>query len=235
MREKSKAGSSGADRRVEKRKKGKLKLGVDIPTTAEIRSIVCAHEDRWRPLFLVAIFAGLRASELRGLRWNDVDLKKGEIHVSQRADRFNEIGAPKSEAGERTIPVPPIVIDALIAWNKECPHGALNLCFPTGADTVEGLANIRRCGWAPTQIKAGVIINTGQLDYDGQRAVDAKYSGLHSTRHIFSSWLINRKEDGGLGMPLKWFNHIWDMLQLMLLLTYMDTCFPLTMLQMSWA
>lgn len=203
VREKSKTRSSGTDRRIEKRKKGKLKVGVDIPTTAEIRSIVSALEGRWRPLFLVAIFAGLRASELRGLRWNDVDLKKGEIHVSQRADRFNEIGAPKSEAGERTIPVPPIVVDALKAWKKECPHGALNLCFPTGAGTVEGLANIRRRGWAPTQIKAGVTINTGQTDDDGQPVVEAKYSGLHSTRHFFASWLINRKEDGGLGMPLK--------------------------------
>lgn len=203
VREKSKTRNSGADRRNEKRKKGKLKVGVDIPTTEEIRSIVGVLEGRWRPLFLVAIFAGLRASELRGLRWSDVNLKKGEIHVSQRADRFNEIGAPKSEAGERTIPVPPIVVDALKAWKKECPQGALNLCFPTGAGTVEGLANIRRRGWAPTQIKAGVTINTGQTDDHGQPVVEAKYSGLHSTRHFFASWLINRKEDGGLGMPLK--------------------------------
>lgn len=203
MREKSKTRSSGTDRRIEKRKKGKLKVGVDIPTTEEIRSIVMALEGRWRPLFLMAIFAGLRASELRGLRWSDVNLKKGEVHVSQRADRFNEIGAPKSEAGERTIPVPPIVIDAMKEWKKECPHGVLNLCFPTGAGTVESLANIRRRGWAPTQIKAGVVLNTGKLDEDGRPILEAKYSGLHSIRHFFASWLINRKEDGGLGMPLK--------------------------------
>ena len=59
-------------------------------------------EGRWRPMLLTAIFTGLRASELRGLRWADVDLKRGEIHVRQRADRYNEIGPPKSEAGERT-------------------------------------------------------------------------------------------------------------------------------------
>lgn len=203
VREKSKTRSSGADRRVEKRKKGKLKAGVDIPTPAEIRAIVGALEGRWRPLFLVAIFAGLRASELRGLRWSDVDLKKGEIHVRQRADRYNEIGAPKSEAGERTIPVPPIVIESLKAWKKECPSGSLNLCFPTGAGTVEGLANIRRRGWAPIQVRAGVTVNNGKADENGMPILDAKYSGLHSTRHFFASWLINRKEDGGLGMPLK--------------------------------
>jgi len=55
-------------------------------------------EGRWRPLLLTLIFTGLRASELRGLRWIDIDLKRGEIHVRQRADRYNEIGPPKSEA-----------------------------------------------------------------------------------------------------------------------------------------
>ena len=70
-------------------------------------------DGRCRPLLLTAIFTGLRASELRGLRWNDVDLKRGELHVRQRADRYGKIGAPKSEAGERTVPLPPMLVNAL--------------------------------------------------------------------------------------------------------------------------
>jgi integrase len=31
----------------------------------------------------------------------------------------------------------------------------------------------------------------------------AKYSGLHALRHFFCSWCVARKEDGGLGLPLK--------------------------------
>ena len=58
----------------DKRGKRKLKVGVDIPTTDEIRAIIGKLEGRWRPLILSAIFTGLRASELRGLRWEDVDL-----------------------------------------------------------------------------------------------------------------------------------------------------------------
>ena len=41
-------------------------------------------------LLLTAIFTGLRASELRGLRWVDVDLKRSELHVHQRADRLRQ-------------------------------------------------------------------------------------------------------------------------------------------------
>jgi integrase len=32
---------------------------------------------------------------------------------------------------------------------------------------------------------------------------EAKYTGLHSLRHFYASWLINRKKDGGLKLPAK--------------------------------
>ena len=72
----------GKDTRADKRQRGKLKVGVDIPSPDEIRAIIASLEGRWRPLLLTAIFAGLRASELRGLRWTDVDLRRNEISHS---------------------------------------------------------------------------------------------------------------------------------------------------------
>ena len=71
----------------------KLKIGVNIPTPTEIKAIVAQLQGRWRPLLLTAIFAGLRASEIRGLRWDDVDLKRSEIHVRQRADKLLSLSA----------------------------------------------------------------------------------------------------------------------------------------------
>ncbi len=58
----------------------------EIPTRDELRAIVAAAEGRWRPLILTALFTGLRASELRGLSWSDVDLSRRILTVSQRAD-----------------------------------------------------------------------------------------------------------------------------------------------------
>ena len=74
-------------------------------------------------LLLTAIFTGLRASELRGLRWSDVDLKTGELTVRQRADRYNVIGKPKSKAGNRTVPLGPLVLNVLREWKLACPKG----------------------------------------------------------------------------------------------------------------
>jgi hypothetical protein len=46
------------DRHADKRQKGKLKVGVDIPTPDEIRAII-AHLNGPRPILLTAIFTGL--------------------------------------------------------------------------------------------------------------------------------------------------------------------------------
>jgi len=208
--------------RIDKRQKGKLKVGVDIPTPAEIRAIVAALQGRWRPLLLTAIFTGLRASELRGLRWSDVDLEKRVLHVHQRADRFNEIGKPKSVSGERTVPLPPLVVNALREWQLACPLRktgkvdkdgkpivVLDLVFPSGNGNIEGLSNIIRRGLMPTQINAGVTVplvddkGEPRTDENGEPIVAAKYTGMHALRHFYASWCINRREDGGLALPPK--------------------------------
>lgn len=202
--------------RQEKRSKGRLKVGVDIPTRDEVKALLASANGRWRPLILTATFCGLRASELRGLRWQDVDLEKREIKVHQRADRFNAVGQPKSISGERTVPAPPLVINALREWKLACPKRDTgkkdaegkpmkvhDLVFPNGAGKVENLNNMLKRGLHPLWIAAGVTIDTGEIDKGGNPIVAQKYSGLHCLRHWFASWCINRKEDGGLGLPPK--------------------------------
>jgi len=49
----------------------------------------------------------------RRARWQDVDLKRAVLHVRQRVDRYHQIGRPKSAAGERTIPLPPMLVNTL--------------------------------------------------------------------------------------------------------------------------
>lgn len=178
---------------ADKRAKLKLKVGIDIPSPDEIKHIVHTATGKHRPLLLTAIFTGLRSSELRGLRWQDVDLKRGELHVRQRADRFNVIGKPKSESGDRTIPLGPLVLNTLKEWKLACPKGALGLVFPNGSGNLENHGNIVKRVLCPVQVAAGVVNNRG----------NAKYTGTHALRHFYASWCINRKKDGGLELPMK--------------------------------
>jgi integrase len=201
--------TSRKKKRSKAEQRGRLKVGVDIPSPGEIRAIIGKLEGRWRPLLLTAIFTGLRASELRALRWADVDLKKGCVHVRQRADKYNTIAAPKSEAGERTVPLPPIVVNALREWKIQNPMGDLCLAFANGAGHVENRGNIVNRGLVPTQIAAGVVNpvigKDGKpvLGEDGKPVLAARYPGLHALRHFYASWCINRKVDGGLELPAK--------------------------------
>jgi integrase len=87
----------------------------------------------------------------------------------------------------------PMVITTLRAWQLACPKGPLNLVFPSGKGNVERLSNIVDRGLIPAMIAAGVTTEDGR----------AKYTGMHSLRHFYASWCINRRVDGGLELPLK--------------------------------
>jgi integrase len=74
-----------------------------------------------RALWAVALYCGLRAGELRALRWTDVDLARGRIHVernlpidAKRSDADAETGEPKTRAGRREVPIAPPARDALL-------------------------------------------------------------------------------------------------------------------------
>jgi integrase len=181
--------AAGVAIKADTRHKGKLVVGVDIPTPDEIGRILAGARGRWRPFLVTAVFTGLRASELRGLPWTDVDLKAGEIHVRQRADRYNAIGAPKSKAGTRVVPIGPFVVNTLREWRLANPHG---LVFSNGVGRVESLSNIAVRVLYPVQVAAGVVDPNGRPKY-----------GLHALRHFYASWCINRRQDGGLELPAK--------------------------------
>ena len=205
----------GKDARHAARRKGKLKVGEDIPSREEVAAIIAELTKQgtaYRELILTAIFTGMRASELRGLRWSDVDFKHKRIHVTQRADANNQMGRPKSEAGERRIPMFEMVTNTLKDWKARCPKGELDLVFPTSEGTVQRHENIVRRGlWGP-QIAAGLTkqkllrtVGRKPVLKDGkeQYVTVAKYEGLHALRHFFASWCLNSKDRLGRGMNPK--------------------------------
>ena len=174
-----------------------LRAGVDFPTKAELNTLVDAAKGRWRPLIVTAIFTGMRASELRGLPWTDVDLEKGVIHVRQRADKRCKIGRVKSKAAKRDIPLAPIVVNALRQWKGEdeaegvqvCPKGELGLVFPNGRGKVESLTNIYKRCWHPLQTKCELTADFSNKDAEGKPLLEPRY-GFHMLRHAAASLFI---------------------------------------------
>ena len=75
------------------------------------------------------------------------------------------MGRPKSEAGDRTVPLTPMLVNTLKAWKLET--GGKGLVFGNGAGNVESLANIINRGLIPAQIAAGISVPV--LDGRGSR------------------------------------------------------------------
>jgi integrase len=181
---------------AKKRDRRRLEIGRDIPTTGEIKRLIDAARNRvdkgkLQVLLLTAALTGLRASELRGLRWSDVDLKAEELHVRQRADRYNNIGAPKTKESARAIPLAPNLLLALKQWKLACPKSTDDLVFPTSTGAVDHHKNMLR-SLAPVMKAAGVVDKRGEPKY-----------ALHAFRHFFASWCVNPKSRGGRALPVK--------------------------------
>ncbi len=145
-----------------------------IPGKAEIKALIDGAEGRTRVLVVTAVFTGLRSSELRGLRWADVDFGARLIHVRQRADERDRLGSLKSEAARRSVPMSKLVVNTLKELKLAAPAGA-ELVFCNGRGRVENHANIVQRWLAPLQEKLGL-----------------PRRGLHAFRHFYASMLIDQ-------------------------------------------
>jgi len=70
-------------------------------------------ESPYHELFTVALYTGMRRSELLGLPWKDVDLYLAQLSVTQTLHRLSSggfiFGKPKTAKSRRTIALPPTV------------------------------------------------------------------------------------------------------------------------------
>ncbi len=76
-------------------------------------------------LFVLAVATGMRRGELAGLKWQDVDLEKGELHVCRSLVRVpTKMGGgymeaePKTEKSRRSILFPDFALEALKAHRE---------------------------------------------------------------------------------------------------------------------
>lgn len=87
---------------------------------------------RWYPIFTIMLWTGMRVGEITGLRWCDIDLEEEVINVNHtlvyyctrtEAGQIFAINTTKTKAGERTIPMLPIVKEAFLIekeYQEEC-------------------------------------------------------------------------------------------------------------------
>ena len=209
-------------RRVQGTRRKALAKRAEIPSQEHLRAMLEAadrlgNEDPRLPVMLrVVMGAGLRASELRAFSWDNSDLSAKSLTVDRSADRWNEIGAPKSDAGYRTIPIGPMLATSLKAWKLQCPPSPGNLMFPNRPRGRQWRSSVGQTSGGPikqhtmaalllkVQVAAGIAIDSGERTPTGLPVWKLRYD-WHHLRHVAASnWLAQ-------GVDLKrlqvWIGH----------------------------
>lgn len=140
-----------------------LEMQVYTPEQA-VQLLQAAHGDRLEALYALMLTTACRLGELLGLRWEALDLDRGELRVaSALKDVANRrtLGTPKTPRSRRTIPLTPLAVDLLkrhhvnqtverlahdAGWNPQ--H--LVFCTTTGTP-------FARSNWLPQQYQRLVM------------------------------------------------------------------------------
>jgi integrase len=151
---------------------------IDPFTPEELRKIIDHATGQFRNLVQFAAWTGLRTSELIALRWADVDLKGGVVHVRAAFVR-GQRKAPKTAAGERNVVLLKPAADAL---RDQQEHTLLkhDVVFenPSTGKAWQTDKQIREWNWKPLLKLAGV-----------------RYRYPYQLRHTFASTALSAGEN----------------------------------------
>jgi integrase len=86
-----------------------------IASPEEAAALIAGASESDRALWAMAFYSGLRRGELMALCWEDVDLHVGVIRVERAWDVRVGVIEPKSRAGTRTVPIPSVLREQLVA------------------------------------------------------------------------------------------------------------------------
>lgn len=130
------------------------------PDAAEVRALAAAVPADYRAMVLLAGFGGLRWGEAAGLQRQHVDLDAGTVRVVQQVVRGPSgepaIGAPKTDAGRRTVHLHGEVVAALrLHLAAHCGTGPGAYLFTTERGALLRANNFTRRVWKPAATAVG--------------------------------------------------------------------------------
>jgi integrase len=143
----------------------------------EMHTIISTAQGELKSFVALGFFTGMRSGELIGLKWEDVNFQKKEIHI-KRAIKMGIVSTPKTKSSTRTIDI----LDILLPYLQE---------------------QYKRTG----KEKSYVFLNSdNEHYYDIKRIRDTKwkrllqdceieYRTIYQMRHTFATIMIEHGED----------------------------------------
>lgn len=107
------------------------KTEIDFLGLEEIERFLQHAQGHYYVAFLTAILTGLRAGELWGLRWTDIDWNTKRIYVRYALWK-GKLQTPKSRYSVRKVDIPDMLVSKLKKWKLICPvNNEYDLVFPS--------------------------------------------------------------------------------------------------------
>ncbi len=147
-----------------------------VLTVEEIKALLSEIGEPYRTITLLAASTGLRASELLGLQWADIDFQTLEMSLT-RGVVHQVVGGMKTEASRKPVSLTPEVADALRQWKEQTPYNQ-SADWVFASPEMKGKQplwpeNILRRYIRPAAVRAGI----------------QKRIGFHTFRHSFGTLL----------------------------------------------
>lgn len=143
----------------------------------KIADYIVVHPRRLYTPILIAIYTGMRLSEITGLKWGDVDFAEKTITVKRNAAKVGGkefVSTPKTKGGLRTIYMPDVLYEYLKAQKMGMEQGSY-IC--TGTNDVQPMRSVQR---------------SNELLC---KKLSIKNCGMHAYRHAFASALLKTSTD----------------------------------------
>jgi integrase len=152
----------------------------------EIEALLSAAEERSRqrdsrydyaPLIRTAVYTGLRLGELLGLKWADLDLERGLLHVRRQWTKQGELASPKTPKSVRRVPLSPDMVASLRRYKLASRFSQeTDSVFASRTGGPLGHRNVQRRGFEPARDVAEL----------------PKSITFHDLRHAFASLAAHR-------------------------------------------
>lgn len=179
--------------------------------------LAAIKKDRNYIIYLLALTTGMRRSELLGLRWDDVDLKKNLLSVKQVMVRVKggyKFQDPKTKKSKRTIQISDKVAAALKEWKRK--QNIEKAAFPGEYNE----QNLILCSIMGEPVNPESVSRNFKKDLEAAKMPDIRF---HDLRHCHASMLLEQGVDiktisdrlghSTITMTADIYSHITDKLQ----------------------
>jgi integrase len=131
----------------------------------EAHRLVKHTPKQWRALIGLAVYAGLRQGEILAIRWSDVDWAHNRVYVRQNlqpthkaaaVEGVERLAAPKSERGNRAVPLRPVLRQLLEQHKPLARTNELGLLFASRSGSPLDARNVVREVYEPAVKRAGL-------------------------------------------------------------------------------